>query len=114
MSLYLNILSCLAGCCGGFCCRAYFFSDKIRVVTDELENQATDTHLRNRIRAANRYISYLEDLLNNSTNVTAQSVAVNYIDASANLEFSNLEARICDSPVSPSVHHVPSADVIQT
>ena len=113
MSLYFNILSCLVGCASGFCVRACFFSDKIRVVTDEDENQVTETHLRDRIRAANRYITYLEDLLNNSTDVTAQSVALNYIDASANLEFSNVEARVCDSPVSPSAPSAPSADIIQ-
>lgn len=113
MALYFNILSCLAGCSGGFCCRACFFSDKIRVVTDEDEDQVTETHLRNRMQSANRYISYLEGLLNNSTDVTAQSVSINYIDASANLEFSNVEARVCDSPVSPSAPSVPSADIIQ-
>ena len=113
MSLYFNILSCLVGCASGFCVRACFFSDKIKVVTDEDGHIEDEENLRNRIRAANRYITYLEGLLNNSTDVTAQSVALNYIDASANLEFSNVDATVCDSPVSPTAPQYPSAEVIE-
>ena len=113
MSLYFNILSCLVGCASGFCVRACFFSDKIKVVTDEDGNIEDEWLLRNRIRAANRYITYLEGLLNNSTDVTANSVALNYIDASANFEIHNADATICESPVSPTAPRFPSAEVIE-
>ena len=67
------------GCIAGFCIKYRYFSDEYIIGTDsdcEPNNQQS-------------YIQYLEDMLNNSTNVTTESFCLHSIDSSYNNIISN-------------------------
>jgi hypothetical protein len=72
--IYLYILTGLIGFSTGFCFHVCCFPNKIQIDTDELDE----------IDILHDYIKYLEDMLNDSTNVATESVALNNIDVSCN------------------------------
>lgn len=72
--MYLYILTGLISFSSGFCFHICCFPNKIQIDDSELDE----------IDNLHDYITYLEEMLNDSTNVTTESVALNNIDALCN------------------------------
>ena len=75
--MYIYILTGLISFSAGFCFHVCCFPNKIQIDSNELDELDEIDNLRD-------YITYLEDMLNNSTNVSTESVVLNNIDISCN------------------------------
>ena len=92
--MYAYVIVCMSGFFSGFCARSVCFSDTIRVV-DEEHTSNLSCSLQNTTNR--RYIRYLENLLNNSTDVSTESYTLNAIDASCNIVAPTTSAEIVEN-----------------
>ena len=106
--MYLYILTGLISFSVGFCCKACFFSNKIQIDTRELDE----------IDNLRDYNTYLEEMLNDSTNVATESVVLNNIDVSCNnittasISLAEFNNNINPNEILPSAPFLPNATPI--
>ncbi len=90
--MYTYVLVCISGFFSGFCTRSVCFSDTIRIIDEEHTSNLSLQNTTNR-----RYIRYLENLLNNSTDVSTESFTLNTVDASCNFVSPTTNAEIVEN-----------------
>lgn len=107
--MYAYVIVCMSGFFSGFCVRSLCFSDTIRVVDEEHTSNLSLQNTTNR-----RYIRYLENILNDSTDVSTESYTLNAIDASCNIVAPTTSAEIINDSEHTSIYEQrePVAQVI--
>jgi len=91
---YILAVAASGGCCVGFILGGYCLSDKTRIESlDEDMDEIVD-----QLATSEHYCRYLENILNNSTEVSTESSLLNVVDASANVTQLAMIDRIINTP----------------